>query len=63
MIAQLYKQRWQVELFFKWIKQHLRIQLFYGTLENAVRAQVWTAVSAYVLLAIVRKGQDQGRAP
>lgn len=55
VIAQLYKQRWQVELFFKWIKQHLRIQSFYGTSENAVRVQVWTAVSAYVLLAIVRK--------
>ena len=55
VIAQLYKQRWQVELFFKWIKQHLRIKAFYGTSENAVRVQVWTAISAYVLLAIVRK--------
>ncbi|GAI94115.1 unnamed protein product, partial [marine sediment metagenome] len=55
VIAQLYKQRWQVELFFKWIKQHLRIKAFYGTSENAVRVQAWTAISAYVLLAIVRK--------
>jgi len=55
VIAQLYKQRWQVELFFKWIKQHLRIKAFYGTSENAVRVQVWTAISAYTLLAIVRK--------
>ena len=55
VIAQLYKQRWQVELFFKWIKQHLRIKAFYGTSENAVRVQVWTAICAYVLLAIVRK--------
>ncbi len=55
VIAQLYKQRWQVELFFKWIKQHLRIKAFYGTSENAVRVQVWTAISAYLLLAIVRK--------
>ena len=55
VITQLYKQRWQVELFFKWIKQHLRIKAFYGTSENAVRVQVWTAISAYVLLAIVRK--------
>ncbi len=55
VIAQLYKQRWQVELFFKWIKQHLRIKSFYGTSENAVRVQVWTAITAYVLLAIVRK--------
>lgn len=55
VIAQLYKQRWQVELFFKWLKQHLRIKAFYGTSENAVRIQVWTALSTYVLLAIVRK--------
>ena len=55
VIAQLYKQRWQVELFFKWIKQHLRIKAFYGTSENAVRVQIWTAISTYVLLAIVRK--------
>ena len=55
VIALLYKQRWQVELFFKWIKQHLRILCFYGYSENAVRTQVWIAVSVYVLLAIIRK--------
>jgi Domain of unknown function (DUF4372)/Transposase DDE domain len=54
-IAQIYKQRWQVELFFKWIKQHLRIKAFYGTSENAVKTQIWIAVSVYVLVAIVRK--------
>jgi Domain of unknown function (DUF4372)/Transposase DDE domain len=54
-IAQLYKCRWQVELFFKWIKQHLRIKAFYGTSENAVKTQVWIAISAYVLVAIVKK--------
>ena len=54
-IAQIYKSRWQVELFFKWIKQHLRIKAFYGTSENAVKTQIWIAVSAYVLVAIVRK--------
>jgi transposase len=54
-IAQLYKCRWQVELFFKWIKQHLRIKTFYGTSENAVKTQVWTAVSVYVLVAILKK--------
>jgi hypothetical protein len=54
-IAQIYKQRWQVELFFKWIKQHLRIKAFYGTSENAVKTQTWIAVSVYVLVAIVRK--------
>lgn len=55
LIAQLYRQRWQVELFFKWIKQHLRIKAFYGTTDNAVRVQVWTAVATYCLLAIARK--------
>src|ERR1017187_2449657 len=54
-IAQIYKCRWQVELFFKWIKQHLRIKAFYGTSENAVNTQIWIAVSVYVLVAIVRK--------
>ena len=49
------EQRWQVELFFKWIKQHLRIKAFYGTSENAVKTQIWIAVSVYVLGAIVRK--------
>jgi len=54
-IAHLYKSRWQVELFFKWIKQHLRIKAFYGTSENAVKTQIWIALSVYVLVAIVRK--------
>ena len=54
-VALIYKARWQVELFFKWIKQHLRIKSFYGTSENAVKAQIWIAVSVYVLVAIVRK--------
>ena len=55
VIARLYKCRWQVELFFKWIKQHLRIKSFFGTSPNAVKTQVWTAVSTYVLVAIVKK--------
>ncbi len=55
MIAQLYKCRWQIELFFKWIKQHLRIKSFFGTSENAVKTQIWTAVSVYVLIAIIKK--------
>jgi Domain of unknown function (DUF4372)/Transposase DDE domain len=55
IICKLYKSRWQVELFFKWIKQHLRIKAFYGTSENAVKTQIWIAVSVYVLVAIVRK--------
>jgi hypothetical protein len=54
-IAQIYKSRWQVELFFKWIKQHLRIKAFYGTSENAVKTQIWIAVSLYVMVAILRK--------
>jgi len=54
-ICELYKARWQVELFFKWIKQHLRIKKFYGTSENAVKVQIWTAVSVYVLVAIIKK--------
>src|SRR5215471_12460145 len=54
-IAQIYKSRWQVELFFKWIKQHLRIKAFFGTSENAVKTQIWIAVSVYLLVAIVRK--------
>src|SRR5229473_2829211 len=54
-IAQIYKCRWQVELFFKWIKQHLRIKAVYGTSENAVKTQIWIAVSVYVLVAIIRK--------
>ena len=54
-IAALYKSRWQVELFFKWIKQHLRIKRFLGTSETAVKTQIWCAVSTYVLIAILKK--------
>ena len=54
-IAALYKSRWQVELFFKWIKQHLRIKRFLATSENAVRSQIWCAIATYVLIAIVKK--------
>src|SRR5207302_7657485 len=54
-ITQIFQSRWQVELFFKWIKQHLRIKAFYGTSENAVKTQIWIAVSVYVLVALVRK--------
>ncbi|MFQ5539970.1 MAG: IS4 family transposase, partial [Candidatus Binatia bacterium] len=54
-VAQLYKCRWQVELFFKWIKQHLRIKTFFGTSENAVKTQLWIAISIYVLVAIIKK--------
>ncbi len=55
IIAQLYRQRWQVELFFKWIKQHLRIRKFYGTSANALKTQIWIAISVYVLVAIIKK--------
>jgi Domain of unknown function (DUF4372)/Transposase DDE domain len=55
VIAELYKCRWQVELFFKWIKQHLRIKAFYGTSENSVKTQIWIAISVYVLVAIIKK--------
>ena len=54
-IADIYKSRWQIELFFKWIKQHLRIKSFFGTSENAVKTQIWIAVSVYVLVAIIKK--------
>src|SRR6185312_2959356 len=54
-IAILYKSRWQVELFFKWIKQHLRIKRFIGNSENAVKTQIWRAITTYVLIAIVKK--------
>jgi hypothetical protein len=57
-IARLYKCRWQVELFFKWIKQHLRIKAFFGTSENAVKTQIWIAISVYVLVAIIKKRLD-----
>jgi hypothetical protein len=55
LLAALYKSRWQVELFFKWIKQHLRIRKFYGTSANALKTQIWIAISVYVLVAIVKK--------
>ena len=54
-IADLYRCRWQVELFFKWIKQHLRIKAFFGTSDNAVKTQIWIAISVYVLVAILKK--------
>lgn len=54
-MAELYRYRWQVELFFKWIKQHLRIKSFFGVTENAVKSQIWIAVSVYVLIAIIKK--------
>uniref|UniRef100_UPI001FDF3AE7 transposase n=2 Tax=Nevskia soli TaxID=418856 RepID=UPI001FDF3AE7 len=54
-VSALYRQRWQIEIFFRWIKQHLRIKAFYGTSTNAVKTQLWIAVSIYVLIAIVRK--------
>ena len=57
-VAELYRYRWQVELFFKWIKQHLRIKSFFGTSENAVKSQIWIAVSVYVLVAIIKKRLD-----
>jgi hypothetical protein len=58
VIAELYRKRWQVELFFKWIKQHLRIRSFYGRSENAVRCQIWSAICAYLMVAIVKKRLD-----
>jgi IS4 transposase len=54
-ITELYRCRWHVELFFKWIKQHLRIKAFFGTSENAVKSQLWIAVSVYVLVAVIKK--------
>ena len=54
-VCALYKNRWQVELFFKWVRQHLRIQRFFGTSENAVKSQIWIAVAVYVLVAIIKK--------
>ena len=57
-ITKLYKARWRIELFFKWIKQHLRIKAFYGRSPNAVRTQIWIAISVYVLVAIVKKRLD-----
>ena len=55
MIARLYKDRWKIELFFKWIKQHLRIKSFYGTSENAVKIQIYSAISVYIIIAIIKK--------
>jgi len=55
VIAELYRKRWQVELFFKWIKQYLRIRGFYGRSENAVRCQIWSAICAYLMVAVVKK--------
>lgn len=54
-VSELYKQRWKIELFFKWVKQHLRIKKFFGTSENAVKTQIWIAISVYVLIAIIKK--------
>jgi hypothetical protein len=62
-IAQLYKCRWQIEIFFKWIKQHLRIKAFYGASENAVKTQIWIAISVYVLVAIIKKKTKSGPEP
>jgi IS4 transposase len=55
VVAELYRKRWQVELFLKWIKQHLRIRSFYGRSQNAVRSQIWSAIRAYLMVAIVKK--------
>jgi len=55
VIAELYRRRWRVELFFKWIKQHLRIRSFYGRSENAVRCQIWSAIGVYLMVAILKK--------
>lgn len=54
-VAQLYKERWKIELFFKWLKQHLRIKSFFGTSKNAVYSQIWIAISAYLIIAIIKK--------
>ncbi len=56
MVADLYQSRWQIELFFKWIKQHLWIKSFYGTSENAVKTQIWIAITVYIRVAIIKKG-------
>jgi len=58
-VADLYRYRWQVELFFKWIKQHLRIKSFFGTSENAVKSQIWIAISVYILVAIIKNRLDR----
>ena len=61
-VAALYRYRWQIELFFKWIKQHLRIKRFFGTSDNSVKTQIWIAITVYVLVAIVKKRLDSRRA-
>ena len=63
LIAHLYRARWQIELFFKWIKQHLRIKAFYGTSENAVKTQIWIAIAVYVLVAIIKKQLHLSQSP
>jgi hypothetical protein len=63
LIAQLYRARWQIELFFKWIKQHLRIKAFYGTSENAVKTQIWIAIAVYVLITIIKKQLHLSQSP
>ena len=63
LIAQLYRSRWKIELFFKWIKQHLRIKAFYGTSENAVKTQIWIAIAVYVLIAIIKKQLHLSQSP
>ncbi len=63
LITQLYRSRWKIELFFKWIKQHLRIKAFYGTSENAVKTQVWIAIAVYVLIAIIKKRLHLSQSP
>src|SRR3989454_7341345 len=63
LIVQLYRARWQIELFFKWIKQHLRIKAFYGTSENAVKTQIWIAIAVYVLVAIIKKQLHLSQSP
>ena len=55
ILANIYESRWQIELFFKWIKQHLRVKAFYGETSNAVKSQIWIAICTYVLIAIIRK--------
>jgi len=62
-IAKLYRSRWQIDLFFKWIKQHLRIKKFYGTSENAVKTQIWIAISVYVLVSIFKKNLHLKHSP
>ncbi len=63
LITQLYRSRWKIELFFKWIKQHLRIKAFYGTSENAVKTQIWIAIAVYVLIAIIKKQLHLSQSP